>query len=79
LESIYIFSTGDAQEPARNTFHEFGRACDWVSHQIHPSLPVQSVFGVILVTDVRHYQVALFGLMREGFVVSSQQILALDT
>jgi len=75
-EPIYLFSTEEnAQEPIKITFHEFGRACDWVSQLIHPSPPVLSVFGVILVTDVLQYQVTLLGLMRAGFVVSSRQIL----
>ena len=47
--------------------------------QITSALQVLSVFGVILVTDVLRYQVTLFNLMRVDFVVSSQQIIALDT
>jgi len=61
LHKLYIFSTQDAQESFLSML-----ATGFQTKFI----PVLSVFGVILVADVLHYQVSLFGLMKVGFVAS---------
>ena len=66
LHKLYIFSTEDVLGMLATGFQT-------------KFIPVQSAFGAILVADVLHYQVSLFGLMRVGFVVSSWHILVLDT
>ena len=58
LHKLYIFSTEDVLGMLATGFQT-------------KFIPVLSAFGVILVVDVLHYQVSLFGLMRVGFVVSS--------